>query len=73
MSPLVFVALIIWKPLIIYFIAFEDSFSAILAQTNEDTKENALYYLSYHLIPTKASYPSMEKHCLVIIFLGQKL
>ncbi|XP_020693052.2 uncharacterized protein LOC110107202 [Dendrobium catenatum] len=73
MNPLVFAAPIPGKPLILYTTALSESLGALLAQYNEEGKENALYYLSRRLLPTEVNYPPIEKHCLALIFAAQKL
>ncbi|NAU33239.1 reverse transcriptase-like protein, partial [Klebsiella pneumoniae] len=72
-KPPVLAAPIPGKTLILYTAALDESLGALLAQTNEDGKENALYYLSRRLLPTEMKYPSTEKHCLALIFAAQKL
>ncbi|XP_020702539.1 uncharacterized protein LOC110114114 [Dendrobium catenatum] len=69
----VLVAPIPGKPLILYTTALNESLGALLAQENEECKENALYYLSRRLIPAELKYPTMEKQCLALIFAVQKL
>ena len=73
MSPLVLAAPIPGRPLILYTAAFNDSLGALLAETNEEGKENALYYLSHWLIQAEINYSLIEKHCLALIFASQKL
>ncbi|PKU62781.1 putative mitochondrial protein [Dendrobium catenatum] len=73
MNPPVLAAPIPRKPLILYTIALSESPGALLAQFNEEGKQNALYYLSRCLLPTEVNYPLFEKHCLALIFAAQKL
>ncbi|XP_020599644.1 uncharacterized protein LOC110039042 [Phalaenopsis equestris] len=73
MTPPVLAALILGRPLILCTAALDDSLGALLAQVNEEGKENALYYLSRHLIPAEVCYPPIEKHGLTLIFVAQKL
>nr|UYK51750.1 hypothetical protein [Paphiopedilum micranthum] len=73
MQPPVLAAPIPGRPLILYTAALDDSVGALLAQTNEEGKENALYYLSRRLVPAEVKYPTPEKHCLALIFAVQKL
>ncbi|PKU85203.1 putative mitochondrial protein [Dendrobium catenatum] len=61
------------KPLILYTASLDESLGALLAQVNKEGKENALYYLSQRLLPTEIRYPSIEKHCLALVFAAQKL
>ncbi|KAI0494874.1 hypothetical protein KFK09_025020 [Dendrobium nobile] len=72
-NPPVLAAPIPGKPLILYTTALDESLGALLAQENEEGKENALYYLSRRLIPAELKYPAMEKQCLALIFAVQKL
>ncbi|PKU61407.1 putative mitochondrial protein [Dendrobium catenatum] len=72
-NPPVLAAPIPGKPLILYTTALDESLCALLAQENEEDKENDLYYLSRRLIPAELKYPAMEKQCLVLIFAVQKL
>ena len=64
---------IIGKSLILYVVALERSLGALLAQNNEEGKENALYYLSRTLVGAEHNYSPMEKVCLALIFAVQKL
>ncbi|PKU59503.1 hypothetical protein MA16_Dca028559 [Dendrobium catenatum] len=50
-NPPVLAAPIPGKPLILYTTAFDESLGALLAQVNEEGKENALYYISQRLLP----------------------
>ncbi|XP_028548815.1 uncharacterized protein LOC114579170 [Dendrobium catenatum] len=61
------------KPLILYTVALDESLGALLAQVNDEGKENALYYLNRRLLPIEIRYPSIEKHCLALVFAAQKL
>lgn len=72
-SPPVLAAPIPGRPLILYTTALEESLGALLAQTNEEGKENALYYLIRRLLPTEARYPMIERQCLALVFAAQKL
>ncbi|XP_020081530.1 uncharacterized protein LOC109705200 [Ananas comosus] len=73
MSPPVLAALIHGKPLILYTAALDGSLGALLAQNNEEGKEQALYYLSRMLEGAENSYSQIEKHCLALIFAVKKL
>lgn len=66
-------ALFLAMPLIFYTITLDGFLRALLAQTNEEGKEGALFYLSCCLIPTMTNYPSLEKYYLALVFVGQKL
>ncbi|GAA0151189.1 hypothetical protein LIER_37241 [Lithospermum erythrorhizon] len=56
------------EPLILYVVAQELSVGALLAQENEEGKENALYYLSGQMTPNKLNYSPIEKLCLALVF-----
>lgn len=56
------------EPLILYVAALERSLGALLAQNNEEGKENALYYLSQTLVGAEHNYSPIEKVCLALIF-----
>ncbi|KAI5317663.1 hypothetical protein L3X38_037370 [Prunus dulcis] len=61
------------QPLILYIAALERSLGALLAQHNDDGKENALYYLSRTLVGAEQNYTPIEKVCLALVFAVQKL
>jgi ribonuclease HI len=61
------------KKLILYTTALEGSLGALLAQENEQGKENALYYLSRMMVGAEHGYTPIEKHCLALIFVAKKL
>ncbi|GAA0159906.1 hypothetical protein LIER_16583 [Lithospermum erythrorhizon] len=42
--------------------------SALLAQKNEEGKENSLYYLTRRMTPNELKYTPIEKLCLAVIF-----
>ncbi|GAA0170895.1 hypothetical protein LIER_25057 [Lithospermum erythrorhizon] len=56
MSPPVLAAPIQGKLLILYVVAQEQSVGALLAQENDEGKENALYYLSRRMTPNELNY-----------------
>nr|MCH9869614.1 RNA-directed DNA polymerase [Serratia marcescens] len=72
-NPPVLAAPITGKPLILYTAVTEESLGALLAQNNEEGKENALYYLSRRLQGAEFKYSLIEKYCLSLIFAVQKL
>jgi len=59
-------------PLILYIAAFKRSLGAMLAQYNDEGKENALYYISRTIVGAEVNYPSMEKIVLVSWFFPLK-
>ncbi|XP_061998896.1 uncharacterized protein LOC133716190 [Rosa rugosa] len=73
LKPPVLMAPVKGKPLILYIAALERSLGALLAQNNDEGKENALYYLSRTLVGAEHNYTPIEKVCLALIFAAQKL
>ncbi|KAL0419154.1 UNVERIFIED_CONTAM: hypothetical protein Sradi_1328900 [Sesamum radiatum] len=73
MKPPVLVAPVPGRPLILYIAAQERSVEILLAQKNDEGKENALYYLSRTMTPNELKYSPIEKLCLALIFSIQKL
>ncbi|KAL0289701.1 UNVERIFIED_CONTAM: hypothetical protein Sangu_2606400 [Sesamum angustifolium] len=64
----VLVALVLGRPLILYAAAQERSVEILLAQKNDEGKENALYYLSRTMTSNELKYSPIEKLCLALIF-----
>ena len=73
MKPPVLAAPIPGRPLILYIAAQERSVGALLAQENDDGKENALYYLSRMMTPNEVKYSPIMKLCVALVFVIQKL
>ncbi|KAL0292617.1 UNVERIFIED_CONTAM: hypothetical protein Sangu_2527500 [Sesamum angustifolium] len=73
MKPPVLVAPVPGRPLILYVAAQERSLGILLAQKNDEGKENALYCLSRTMMPNELKYPPIEELCLTLIFSIQKL
>ncbi|KAL0285769.1 UNVERIFIED_CONTAM: hypothetical protein Sangu_2765400 [Sesamum angustifolium] len=73
MKPPVLVAPVPGCPLILYVAAQKRSVGILLAQKNDEGKENALYYLSRTMKPNELKYSPIEKLCLTLIFSIQKL
>ncbi|KAL0309076.1 UNVERIFIED_CONTAM: hypothetical protein Sradi_5849900, partial [Sesamum radiatum] len=61
------------RRLILYVAAQELSVGILLAQVNDEGKENALYYSSRTKTPNELKYSPIEKLCLALIFSIQKL
>ncbi|KAL0340289.1 UNVERIFIED_CONTAM: hypothetical protein Sradi_4545700 [Sesamum radiatum] len=59
--------------LILYVAAQERSVGILLAQKNDEGKENALYYLSRTMTLNELKYSPIEKLCLALIFSIKKL
>ncbi|XP_057461067.1 uncharacterized protein LOC130751463 [Actinidia eriantha] len=72
-KPPVLVAPIPGRPLVLYIAAQERSVGALLAQENDEGKENALYYLSRMMTHCELNYSPIEKMCLALVFVVQKL
>ncbi|KAL0378566.1 UNVERIFIED_CONTAM: Transposon Tf2-12 polyprotein [Sesamum radiatum] len=73
MKPPVLVAPVHERPLILYVAAQERSVGILLAQKNDEGKENALYYLSRTMTPNELKYSPIEKLSLALLFAIQKL
>ena len=73
LNPPVLAAPIAGKPLTLYTVTLEGSLGALLAQKNEQGKENTLYYLSKMLLGIENRYTPIEKHCLSLVFVVKKL
>ncbi|KAG9447247.1 hypothetical protein H6P81_013375 [Aristolochia fimbriata] len=61
------------KPLLLYIAAQEKSLGALLAQNDDQGKERALYYLSHTMVGAEQNYSPIEKTCLALIFVVEKL
>src|ERR1041384_5458571 len=62
------------KPLLLYLSMIEEAMGAMLAQEAEDTKvENAVYYLSKRMLPYEVKYNRVEKLCLALYWVFQKM
>ena len=72
-KPPVLMAPIRGRPLILYIAALERSLGALLAQNNDEGKENALYYISRTLVAAEHNYSPIERVCLALVFVVQKL
>ncbi|XP_027152062.1 uncharacterized protein LOC113752125 [Coffea eugenioides] len=66
LNPPVLAAPIPGKSLILYIFAQKRSVGALLAQKNDEGKENALYYLSRMMTSNELNYSPIEKLCLAI-------
>ncbi|KAG9450298.1 hypothetical protein H6P81_010263 [Aristolochia fimbriata] len=72
-KPPVLVAPIVDRPLLLYIAAQEKLVGALLAQCDKDNKERSLYYLSRTLMGAELNFTPIEKTCLALIFVIQKL
>ncbi|XP_019258730.1 PREDICTED: uncharacterized protein LOC109236944 [Nicotiana attenuata] len=73
LNPPVLGAPMLGKPLILYIAAQERSLGALLAQENEEGKEQAFYYLSRTLIGAEMNYTPIEKICLALLYAIKKI
>ena len=69
----VLAAPVLGKSLILYIAAQERSVGALLAQENDESKKNVLYYLNRMMTSNELNYSPIEKLCLTLIFAIQKL
>ncbi|BFG30749.1 hypothetical protein CerSpe_170230 [Prunus speciosa] len=61
------------RPLKLYISAAENFIGSLLAQDNDEKKEQAVYYLSRILTATERKYSPVEKLCLALYFTATKL
>ena len=61
------------EPVKLYLAANHDSIGVLLAQDNEEGKEQAIYYLSRFLNDCESRYSAVEKLCLTLFFASKKL
>ena len=72
-NPPVLVPPVPGRPLKLYLAANHDSMGVLLAQDNEEGKEQAIYYLSRFLNSCECKYSAVEKLCLTLFFASKKL
>ena len=60
------------KPLILYISVIETSLGILLAQEDNNNKDQAIYYLSRTLISYEMNYSIIEKSYLAVIFSFEK-
>ena len=72
-SPPVLKPPILGKPLILYVSVIDDSIGAVLAQHDEEGKERATYYLSKLFNDAEKKYMVIEKTCVGVVWVAQKL
>ena len=56
------------KPLILYISTIDTALGALLAQENQNNKEQAIYYISRTLVSYEAKYSIIEKAFLAVVF-----
>ena len=72
-QPPVLAALVSGKPFLIYVRAMDHSLGALLAQNDDQGREQAIYYLSRTMIGAEHRYNPIEKECLALVFAIQKM
>jgi len=72
-SPVVLGAPVSGKLLTLYIAVQKCCLRALCAQENSKGKERPLYYLSRTLIGAKLNYTPIEKMCLALVFVVQKM
>ena len=66
-------ALVHRRPLLLYLVSNSQAIGALLAQEDNDGKEQPIYYMSRTLKDAETKYPRIEKACLVVIYASQRL
>ena len=69
----VLVAPVSGKPFLLYIRVMNHSLGDLLAQNNNQNHEQAIYYLSRTMIRAEHRYNPIEKECLALVFLIQKM
>jgi len=72
-SPPILGAPIFAKPFILHITAQERSLKALCAQEDSKGKEMAFYYLRQTLVWVELNHSPIEKMCLALVFVVQKL
>lgn len=72
LMPLVLMLPILGKPLILYILEIVATLNALLAQHDENGKERAIYYISRTMVGHELNYTSIDKSCLLVVFVAQK-
>ena len=71
-KPPVLVAPTLEKSFLLYVKAMDHSLGALLAQKDDNSHEQAIYYLSRTLIGAESRFNPIEKECLALVFAIQK-
>ena len=69
----VLIAPVLEKPFLIYMRSMYHSLGALLAQNNDQGHEQEICYLSKTMIEAKHCYNPVEKECLALFFIIQKI
>ena len=56
------------KPLILYISTPDAALGALLAQEDQNNKEQAIYYIGRTLVSYETKYSIIEKACLAVVF-----
>jgi len=67
-KPPVLVAPTLGKSFLLYVKVMDHSLGPLLAQKDDDSHEQAIYYLSRTLIGAESRYNPIEKECLALVF-----
>ncbi|XP_028114983.1 uncharacterized protein LOC114312887 [Camellia sinensis] len=71
-SPFTMIALQPEKPLLLYLTSTPQSIGALLVQDIDGIKKS-VYYISHKVNGAESRYTLIERHCLALIFIAQKL
>jgi len=71
--PPVLAAPVSGKPFLIYVRVMDHSLGALLAQNNDQGYKQVIYYLSRIMIGAEHRYNLVEKECLALVFVVQKM
>jgi len=72
-KPLILTFPIAGKSFLLYVRAMDHSLGALLIQKNDEGTEKAIYYLSRTLIGAESHYNPVEKECIALVFVVQKM
>ena len=61
------------RPLLLYLASNAQAIGALPAQENDDGNEQPIYYMSRTLKDVETMYPRIERACLVVIYVSQRL
>jgi len=71
--PTVLTTPVLEKSFLIYIQAMDHSLGTLLAQNNDQGYEQAIYYLSRTMVRVEHQYKPIEKECLALVFVVQKM
>ena len=64
---------ILGKPFLLFISAIDTTLGSLLAQNDEQGREQAIYYISWTLMVYELNYSLIEWACLSIVFIAHKL